>query len=459
MIKTEKEKNKDMNKGITLIALVITIIVLLILAAVSIATLTGENGILTRANDAKTETEVAEEKEAIQLAYAGAVAEKRGTGDVTAEDLNREFGTNGTNATAEENGDGTITVTFAPPSNRVYTIDSNGNITQAGTGEITPPPSEEAGNPDDNGIFQDTSTIDGGVASSNNPTIPAGFRPMDTETSSWGDGTSAPNAEDLENGLVITDVPDGVNGNEFVWIPVASVDEMATATGGNDTNGNPNYGGKLYTFTSTEANVTTSYREPDTLSSSYDGSSTYLDIIKGILTDNTADYADMETFKITMQKDYNAMIKSVEEYGGFYIGRYEISRSSNDSNATAQSKKNVVALTADDDSTNESQNGNTWYGLYAYGKKYTNPNNPNGVVSSMIWGSQYDAMLRWMQSGENKVDVTDNIGDNRNKSETITGGTKTDVIRNIYDIYGGRFEWTLEAYYTNSRVYRGRLRQ
>ena len=94
---------------------------LLILAAVSIATLTGENGILTRANDAKTETEVAEEKEAIQLAYAGAVAEKRGTGDVTAEDLNREFGTNGTNATAEENGDGTITVTFAPPSNRVYT--------------------------------------------------------------------------------------------------------------------------------------------------------------------------------------------------------------------------------------------------------------------------------------------------------------------------------------------------
>ena len=40
-------------KGITLIALVITIIVLLILAGVSIATLTGQNGILTRASDAK----------------------------------------------------------------------------------------------------------------------------------------------------------------------------------------------------------------------------------------------------------------------------------------------------------------------------------------------------------------------------------------------------------------------
>ena len=47
---------KNANKGITLIALVITIIVLLILAAVSIATLTGENGILTQAENSKTKT-------------------------------------------------------------------------------------------------------------------------------------------------------------------------------------------------------------------------------------------------------------------------------------------------------------------------------------------------------------------------------------------------------------------
>ncbi len=48
---------KKSSKGITLIALVITIIVLLILAGVSIATLTGQNGILTRAQDAKEQTE------------------------------------------------------------------------------------------------------------------------------------------------------------------------------------------------------------------------------------------------------------------------------------------------------------------------------------------------------------------------------------------------------------------
>ncbi len=55
------------NKGITLIALVITIIVLLILAAVSIATLTGENGILSQANKAKEETRGANVDETIQL--------------------------------------------------------------------------------------------------------------------------------------------------------------------------------------------------------------------------------------------------------------------------------------------------------------------------------------------------------------------------------------------------------
>ena len=61
-----KEKRKQM-KGITLIALVITIIVLLILAGVSIAMLTGDNGILTQATNAKEQTEISSEKEAIQL--------------------------------------------------------------------------------------------------------------------------------------------------------------------------------------------------------------------------------------------------------------------------------------------------------------------------------------------------------------------------------------------------------
>ena len=66
-MKKLKGELKYGKKGITLIALVITIIVLLILAGVSIATLAGENGILTRANDAKETTEHAKEDELRQL--------------------------------------------------------------------------------------------------------------------------------------------------------------------------------------------------------------------------------------------------------------------------------------------------------------------------------------------------------------------------------------------------------
>ena len=61
---------KKQNKGITLIALVITIIVLLILAGVAIVTLTGENGILTQAGKAKTQTTEGEEEEQVKLGYA-----------------------------------------------------------------------------------------------------------------------------------------------------------------------------------------------------------------------------------------------------------------------------------------------------------------------------------------------------------------------------------------------------
>ena len=57
--KKEKMLEKNKQKGITLIALVITIIVLLILAGVSISMLTGENGILNQASKAAVQTEIA----------------------------------------------------------------------------------------------------------------------------------------------------------------------------------------------------------------------------------------------------------------------------------------------------------------------------------------------------------------------------------------------------------------
>ena len=71
-MKENKKILKRKEKGITLIALVITIIVLLILAGVSIAMLTGENGILSQAQNAKNETEEAGAIEEIKLAIGQA---------------------------------------------------------------------------------------------------------------------------------------------------------------------------------------------------------------------------------------------------------------------------------------------------------------------------------------------------------------------------------------------------
>ena len=81
------ENNKGTNlkqNGITLIALVITIIVLLILAGVTIATLTGDNGILTKATEASTKTSEAEAEEQVKLAIAGSIG---ANGEIDNEDL------------------------------------------------------------------------------------------------------------------------------------------------------------------------------------------------------------------------------------------------------------------------------------------------------------------------------------------------------------------------------------
>ncbi len=77
------KQNKE--KGITLIALVITIIVLLILAGVAIATLTGDNGVLTKAVSAKEKTERAEVIENAKLDIIGIQSNRNGkltTGDL-----------------------------------------------------------------------------------------------------------------------------------------------------------------------------------------------------------------------------------------------------------------------------------------------------------------------------------------------------------------------------------------
>ena len=109
--------------GITLIALVITIIVLLILSGVSIAMLTGENGILTQAHNAKEETTVAEEEEKINMAVAGSSISDNGFVEMINEkifkqELQNQFGNEEINV--EPIKDGSFVVTIEDTKRKYY---------------------------------------------------------------------------------------------------------------------------------------------------------------------------------------------------------------------------------------------------------------------------------------------------------------------------------------------------
>ena len=101
-------------RGITLIALVVTIVVLLILAGISINLILENDGVIKKSKVAKEETIVADEKEKIELAYVSAALKKLGD-TVTAEELQTELdssvGIGKTDVTT--NGDDTLNVLFS----------------------------------------------------------------------------------------------------------------------------------------------------------------------------------------------------------------------------------------------------------------------------------------------------------------------------------------------------------
>ena len=262
---------------------------------------------------------------------------------------------------------------------------------------------------------------------------------------------------DKIGGAVITDAATGVEktGNEFVWVPVDTLSNMAVVTSGTDANGNINYRGVLYNWGADATGNTaydwsadsTSYREPANLSSSYDSTS-----------------KNSSWTSTLYQEEYNKMVKSVSEYGGFYIGRYEMSINATSKNA--ESKYGATSANASDTDTNQ------WYGLYNRAKTYAPEKNSDNtenasqkVVSSMIWGSQYDAMLKWMKG--NKINATSSsptdlsIGTTSKNTTRVTGGANNgqtvskDKLSNIYDLLGNIREWTQEAISTAYRISRG----
>lgn len=125
------QKSLKKENAITLIALVITIIVLLILAGVSIAMLTGENGILTQANQAKNEMNNKTIEEKIQIAVTGAKTIDKGYIELNfnnlTQELENQFGKD--KVTVSENQDSSFEVALKE-SNKEYNVTKTGEIKQ-----------------------------------------------------------------------------------------------------------------------------------------------------------------------------------------------------------------------------------------------------------------------------------------------------------------------------------------
>ena len=428
-----KNKIKE-ERAITLIALVVTIIVLLILAGVSISMLTGQNGILNRANEAKSSTEVAQTEETLQVSVMEAMSQ--GLGKIMADNLKTALNNNvgaGKYEFSEENEICTVKI-----GEKSWDISTSGQI------QKSLPSSPK-------GLEADTPIKNPATYGNNAQATADGA----------GKSFAKPDGAKYEEGTVDTGVVVTIKESQFVWVPVDDValdTNKVTNLPTSSSNGiqnektytpmavkvGDNYKGILYNYSGSNGYVrynnssnnyqggSTDYREPDVVSS-YDGGS--YDTVEGKIT----------TDRLTTE--YNAMIASVLKYKGFYVARYEAGiQDGKVVFKNANTTSGVTTLSAD------SSSGYMWYGLYEKMASFAETNDK--YVSSMIWGSQYDAMMNWMAKTGKEVGTANSTKTNTDKN-MVTGSSTDDVINNVYDLYGCHCEWTLEASYTDGRVGRG----
>ena len=401
--KTEMKKERrnrsrmqklEEEKGITLLTLIITVVIMLILAAVTISVTLGEGGLVDQAKWAAEQTANLTKSEQEQL-----------------DELQKEF----TNLMAEDS-------------------------------EITPPnPGPELPEGWDGDKVKPEESTDGKTVP-----VPIGY----TASSASGENS-------VNDGFVIYEGTEEVNDgnvstaktsrNQFVWIPVEDISQIANQTNGTDGKGRQNYQGKLYDFSTSGATEkssygqgTESYREPDIVTE-YDGDSEYLSIL-GL--------SSSSEFKTQLQEEYNEMIESVDRYGGFYIGRYETG------NLAANTSTEPVVVKG-----NNSIGGVNWY--YQYQNSKLIGANKN-VASTMIWGSMFDRVFIWLTETGDKTysDIMNSsswgnypnstgAAATNSKRQQPTGANDAWQANNIYDLAGNVWDWTIEAYGTGHRVDRG----
>ena len=127
-METKISKSKVKDAGITMIALVVTIVVLLILASITIGAVTSDNGIIKNANDAKEQTEIANEKEIIDRATIQAMGNNK-RGNIVEDELQEQLDKiTGSGKTEADDVGVEFEVAFTE-SKRYYTVDKDGTVT------------------------------------------------------------------------------------------------------------------------------------------------------------------------------------------------------------------------------------------------------------------------------------------------------------------------------------------
>ena len=408
-IKTAKKQKLKESKGITLIALVITIIVLLILAGVTIATLTGDNGILTKAGDAKTQTEQAKEDENLKIAIAGSYGTD---GKLNLKNLKDNLTNQGIDYDKNNTGFPLEVIVNGEKKK----IDANGNVTVKLESVAD---SQKKGT-----VFNDVTTLEDTYG--NQVKIPKGFKIADDS------------ATDVTGGIVIEDATyTNTIGSQFVWIPVGT-GENAIKKANNKT---VEIKLSRYTF----ANDGTPTDQGDNIINSY-----YQELATSNYGNATA--KDIEKFKTSANSNH-----------GYYIGRYEAgvvdynyssvstSNSNNETNWTGYTGDNIKLVCKKEQQVWNyvTQNKASKLSRDMYGSEAK-------VTSDLINSYAWDTAIVFIQkcgteSNSSTYSYTAGLS-SRSTSAPQTTGTnilkatnKVDKQCNIFDMAGNCFEWTTET--------------
>ena len=390
-------KKLRQEKGITLVALIISIIIVLILAGISIQALTNQ-GIFGRANEAKRESEIANIKEQIALDIYEKQLEPP-LGSITEGELETILGKYGT---VNKEEDGTIIGITTEKGYEILLSDVYSGTTEEAETPVEPPPDPSLPtNPattiaEAQSDYMLTKTVNSPIqdAYGNRITVPAGFKIKADDTTN--------NATTVDKGIVIIDSSE----NEFVWIPTGTIYTDVEKTEANsktielnrytfDENGNPT--------AQNDGLIKSNYQE---LATSTRGNTTAKDI---------------NEFKTKA---------SATGSGGFYIGRYEARKNSSGA-ITEKGTDSVWNYITQPKAATQAKN------MYQNATTFT-----SDLVNSYAWDT---ATLFLQTFGTNsKYSRQTRVSSSLATTGTNNQTTK-DVQCNVYDMASNVIEWTTET--------------